>query len=489
MLYTLRGTSLEAKAPEDSDAAEKLYQQIRVGFSLLSQIEDYCGSKVDQLARYMQRLTENRFKQPIDVEEEPQADENIVDNVNTDNEDNNEKSPIIQLPPPTPDPHTQICQPPKQVCPEHKRFSSQSNQIPLHRYPHNQPIFQSKNISHLINEAIRSNDYYDETLHVISVISNICEFKRRWELFKEFQARMEKEERCRTDSPPGTGPRMKFYVVELAYGQQMFHVTDTKNPRHLQLRTEHALWHKENMINVGVKKLFPTEWKAMAWIDADIEFDNLNWVGDTLKVMNVCDVAQMFSICFDMDKSPGNVLATWISHGTKQAHGHTFYSLRNDPSAWHCGYGFAYSRHFWDKMGGMYDRSIIGNGDNIMCKMFLNDPYFYNASYRNQIFRNHIYDYASRIKDASRFEKDEDENEEHRSLRVGYVPGAIIHHFHGKKTNRQYDVREQIPIRHKYDPTKHITEDENGIMVPTEEMPVDILKDLLKMFATRNEDE
>ena len=67
MTYTLRGTSLDAKAPEDTDAAEKLYQQLRVGFALLSQIEDYFGVKVDQLARCMQRLTENRFKQTIDI--------------------------------------------------------------------------------------------------------------------------------------------------------------------------------------------------------------------------------------------------------------------------------------------------------------------------------------------------------------------------------------------------------------------------------------
>ncbi len=87
--HTLRGTSLDAKVPDDSDAAEKLYQQYRVGFSFLSQMDDYIAGIVDQLAKGMHRLTENRFKQTIEVEqeEEPAADENIVDNHGSDEED------------------------------------------------------------------------------------------------------------------------------------------------------------------------------------------------------------------------------------------------------------------------------------------------------------------------------------------------------------------------------------------------------------------
>ena len=83
--HTLRGTSLDAKVPDDPDTAEKLYQQYRVGFSFLSQMDDYIAGIVDQLARGMQRLTENRFKQTIDIEQEPEppADENIVDNQNS----------------------------------------------------------------------------------------------------------------------------------------------------------------------------------------------------------------------------------------------------------------------------------------------------------------------------------------------------------------------------------------------------------------------
>jgi len=61
------------------------------------------------------------------------------------------------------------------------------------------------------------------------------------------------------------------------------------------LEWNQVLWHKENMINLGVQKLLPPTWKAFAWIDADIEFDSPSWAIDTLKVLNgSCDNAILF---------------------------------------------------------------------------------------------------------------------------------------------------------------------------------------------------
>jgi hypothetical protein len=127
-----------------------------------------------------------------------------------------------------------------------------------------------------IRNAILNNEPLDTTLHVIAVISNPCQFARRYILAREFVKRMENEQNIR------------LYFVELAYGDQQFYLTEKHNPRHLQLRATTPLWHKENMINLGVKKLLPVGWKAFAWIDADIEFESITWASDTLKVLNGC---------------------------------------------------------------------------------------------------------------------------------------------------------------------------------------------------------
>jgi len=144
-----------------------------------------------------------------------------------------------------------------------------------------------------IKAAINNNEPIEDKLNVIIVISNPCQYGTRYLLAREFVRRIELEE-----------PNVALHIVELAYDDQQFYVTEKGNKKHLQIRTKTApLWHKENMINLGVKYLLPKKWKAFAWIDADIEFENVSWALDTLKVLNGCkDVVQLFSHCVDMDK-------------------------------------------------------------------------------------------------------------------------------------------------------------------------------------------
>ena len=114
-----------------------------------------------------------------------------------------------------------------------------------------------------IKYAIKNNDPIENKLNVIIVISNPCLYATRYILLKEFVKRIEEEE-----------DHVNLFVVELAYANQKFLVTDKKNKRHLQLRTDIPIWHKENLVNLGVKYLLPKNWKAFAWIDADVEFES-----------------------------------------------------------------------------------------------------------------------------------------------------------------------------------------------------------------------
>jgi hypothetical protein len=132
-----------------------------------------------------------------------------------------------------------------------------------------------------IKDAIKNNTPLDTKLNVIIVISNPCQYARRYVLAREFINRFEKEEM-----------HVNLYVVELAYkfpGQkvQTFHVTDSKNKNHLQLVScDPPLWHKESMIRVGIEKLLPPDWTNIAWIDSDIEFDNVDDSWNSLVSIN-----------------------------------------------------------------------------------------------------------------------------------------------------------------------------------------------------------
>lgn len=307
-------------------------------------------------------------------------------------------------------------------------------------------------------QAILINEPLDTTLHVIAVISNPCQYARRYILAREFVKRMEREENIR------------LYFVELAYGKQDFHITDKKNPRHLQLRTDTPLWHKENMINIGIKRLLPPTWKAVAWIDADIEFENACWGSDALKILNGSkDIVQLFSHAVDMNKD-GDALSIFPSFGFQYTKQRVYSTGIN---MWHPGYAWACTRRAYEKMGGLYELSILGAGDHNMSFSLIGN-------------------YAKSLNEATTDEyKESLELFQKRAqhLRLGYVPGVIRHHFHGSKKNRKYSERWQILVRNAYNPTLHVTRNKDGILIPSKECPPGIITDIYTYFAERNEDE
>jgi hypothetical protein len=320
------------------------------------------------------------------------------------------------------------------------------------------------NIRYIHNEiksAILNNDPIEQFIHVIIVISNPCQFARRFILAREFIKRFEHES------------NVKLYVVELAYGKQKFYVTEKNNPAHLQIQTnEPVLWHKENMINMGVKKLLPNNWKAFAWIDADIEFENATWALDTLKVLNGCrDIVQLFSHAIDMDKYD-NAMNIFSSFGFQFSKNRT-YGLTGANNFWHPGFAWAMTRKAYDRIGGLYDLSILGSGDNNIALSLIGKSMRSVNGQASDGYKQSVFDYEKKLV----------------GLRLGYVPGIIRHHFHGSKANRKYVERWQILVDHQYDPFVHVTKNDQGLLIPTSKCPKKLLEDIMIYFAERNEDE
>jgi hypothetical protein len=311
-----------------------------------------------------------------------------------------------------------------------------------------------------IKMAVLKNDQIEENLHVIIVISNPCNFKRRYELATQFINRMKVQ------------PHVILYVVELVYGDQEFKLTSAAEPTHLQLRGSIPLWHKENMINLGVKKLLPASWKAFAWIDADIEFDNIHWAEDTLKILNGSrDIVQLFTHAVDMDANtdPLQIFQGFgYQYDLRKLHG------RPGLNFWHPGYAWACTRQTYEQMGGIYEKSILGAGDHNMALCLIGKGVMavVNQGVTDN-YKQTMFEFESRVK----------------SLKLGYVPGVIRHFFHGSKRNRKYMERWKILVDQKYDPTIHITTDANGLLIPTEACPPKLLADIMNYFKERNEDE
>jgi len=311
-----------------------------------------------------------------------------------------------------------------------------------------------------IKYAISNNDPIEKKLNVIVVISNPCLYAKRYILLKEFVKRIEEEE-----------TNVNLFIVELIYGNQKFIITDKKNKNHLQIHTQIPIWHKENMINLAVKNLLPNEWKAFAWIDADIEFDSNTWALDTLKILNGSkDIVQLFSHAVDMD-SDKNTLKTFNGFGYCFNKNKKYTTIGND--YWHPGFAWAITRKAYEKIGGLYDKGILGSGDSMMALSFINKvENVLNMDYHDD-YKNSILEFQQKAK----------------KLRLGYTPGVIRHYYHGSKKNRQYTERWKILIDHSYSPCDHVTYDKNGILIPTQSMSNEFINDIFNYFKERKEDE
>lgn len=310
--------------------------------------------------------------------------------------------------------------------------------------------------------AIMFNDKVEDKLHVIMVISNPCGYERRWLLAKEFAKRLL------------VTADVILYTVELVYGEEPFRVTEQDDPHHLQMRTQAApLWVKESLINAGVKhlvsKLCP-DWRAMAWIDADVEFENLEWAAQTLKILNGSkDIVQLFSHCADMDREEGT-MRTFKGFGFLHDIGRKYTST--GPCLFHPGYAWAVTRKAYERMGGVFEYSILGSGDHNMAMALLGTSTSINGN-AHENYKRKITGLVARVQD----------------LRLGYTPGVIRHYFHGSKDNRQYNDRWKILIKFQYDPDVHVRKDAMGVIEPSAECPSELTDAILEYFHHRKEDD
>jgi hypothetical protein len=314
----------------------------------------------------------------------------------------------------------------------------------------------------MIRDLIRNNDLIEDRLRVVMVVSNPCNYIRRYVLAKQFIARMEAEE-----------PAVDLFVVELVYGDQPFLMTSPQNPaRHLQLRTNTSpLWHKENMINLGVRHLFPSDWKAFAWVDCDVEFESPTWATDTLRLLNrSIDVVQLFSHAVDMDRNE-DAMTIFTGYGFQHCK-HKDY-MQKAPNTWHPGFAWACTRAAYEIMGGLPQFGILGGGDNVVASSLTGSVLNTLRFEATEDLRNHYFAFQSRA----------------QGLRLGYVPGVIRHYFHGSKNNRKYMDRKKLLAKHSYCPSTMLTEDERGLLVPGKACPPGLLDDIMRYFGERKEDE
>lgn len=276
----------------------------------------------------------------------------------------------------------------------------------------------------------------DDYLYVILPFFNYCGFQRRTQLFIEFVQRIHVQ------------PNIRIVISEATKSKEPYQLPASISGVYLHLRNEveHYMWIKENLINVAARML-PTTWKYMAWIDADITFMNENWVADTVRALQTCDVIQLFHTCVNMGPM-GESMKIEPSFMYMYKESGRPYHPQSKYGLWHPGFAHACTRKAFVQMGGLVDFGILGSGDRHMVLALIGLVHLSHPGNIHENYKKNLLAYQDRVK----------------GLTVGYVHGTILHHWHGRIADRKYKERWDIIVKGSYDPNTDIDHDRNGLI-------------------------
>jgi len=246
-------------------------------------------------------------------------------------------------------------------------------------------------------------------------------------------------------------------LVEGTFGRSPFLLP--RSDRVLHVRCLSVMWQKERLLNLAIDRL-PNSCKKVAWLDADIFFENPRWAVETAKLLDDFPIVQPFD------------LALWLPKGSTQFRGRGiawsgFAAVaRNHPGLFlsgdfdghgHSGYAWAARKDLIGKHG-LYDRSVVGSGDHLMAHAMMGDlasPCVTNSVGTANAFRDSFRTWAKP------FHRDVCSN-------VGFVPGAVLHRWHGDRKKRRYYKRMVGLLARNYNPSRDVRVARSGALDWTE---------------------
>lgn len=235
-------------------------------------------------------------------------------------------------------------------------------------------------------------------------------------------------------------------LVEGAFGKRQFLLPESDHI--LRVRCPSVMWQKERLLNVGIEHL-PPSCRKVAWLDADIFFENPRWAVETSALLDKVPVVQPFDTALWLPKGTTRFRGRGIAWSgfakVAQVHPGLFLSGDFDRHG-HSGYAWAARRELLEKHG-LYDRSVVGSGDHLMAHAMVGDfssPCVTNSVGAANPFRDSLHTWAKPFYQDVR-------------SRVGYVQGALLHRWHGDRKKRRYYKRMVGMLARGYSPERDVT--------------------------------
>jgi hypothetical protein len=212
-------------------------------------------------------------------------------------------------------------------------------------------------------------------------------------------------------------------------------------------------WHKESLINLGVRKL-PPIYDAVIWADADLLPVDDDWLDKVRTALEKHKLVQAWSTLTSVNRHgqreslPGN--ANWRMRSLTAVNAErsqiTTSVINGAP-----GGILAMRRDLFNRMVGLYDKGIAGGGDMLL--MFAAYGYYVDVSMHQLSvpLAADVRRWGDRVFDTV----DRD---------VGFVDAEVLHLWHGDVAHRQYQTRYKVLRSEGYDPRIHVERDDFGLL-------------------------
>ncbi|GGH14954.1 hypothetical protein GCM10007036_14610 [Alsobacter metallidurans] len=300
-----------------------------------------------------------------------------------------------------------------------------------------------------------------EKLHVVTVIHNPLGFKSRERLYWPFAQHMIQS-------------GVQLTTVECVTGDEGHKLGRVAGINHVPVKCSSQVWIKENLLNIGLARL-PSDWKYVAWIDADVHFRDRNWATRTLHALQHYPIVQPWTQALDL--GPGGEVMQLHTSFAKVFHENPDRIVPGQGYGApypHPGYAWAATRDAIERLGGLIETAALGSADHHMAHAIAGRvagtvPKGLGPGYLRPLLQ---------------WEK---RAQQHINGALGCVQGVIEHGFHGTKGNRKYVERWDILKRHAFDPDTDLKRNVHGVIELAGNKP-GLRRDIQHYFAARNED-
>ncbi len=149
----------------------------------------------------------------------------------------------------------------------------------------------------------------------------------------------------------------KVLVVELVKPDSVYTLPEEVDS--LKVESTSNLWLKENLLNIGISRLIDSNYKYIAWLDADVVFQDSFWVKDAINNLQNNNLCQLFSRAINVHSNGSHT-----NHSGCVRYWEETGNILPISSVYHTGYAWA-SRSDCLSSCGLYDKAIIGGGDSL----------------------------------------------------------------------------------------------------------------------------